>query len=73
MTGGQWPRPFSREDRPAGLIHLVSLADDNLTACRQPVKMRHLTVDVDETNCVLCLRVTVSVVVAELAHTVGLP
>lgn len=68
VTSNQWPRPFSREDRPTPLIHLTPNCHDHELACGLSRRGRSFTESYLETTCPLCLRVALLLVTKELVH-----
>lgn len=60
VRGQQWPRPFSREDRPATTVHYREDPSSELVACGQSVFGRRMTQLATEATCVLCTRVALA-------------
>jgi hypothetical protein len=60
VKGHQWPRPFSREDRPATMLHYRDDLSSELTACGLSIFGRRMTSLATEATCVMCTRVALA-------------
>lgn len=60
MRSQQWPRSFSREDRPIKAIHCAEDSPSDLTLCGQPIRGRLLAELGTEATCVMCTRVALA-------------